>query len=799
MKRQLLLMLMLMVSLRQYAAHDGPSLRRPISASQPAWIIHIDVWNNADPQKIIDMVPKDVRPFVIFNISTSATNSVSPDGPAVYDSWLKTCAENRVWTMIQCASGAHSRMPETDTTLYAHYFRQYPNFLGFNFAEQFWDFGQNGCPAFPVRLQLFADLLKVCHDYGGYLAVSFTQAYYSASMMPMAYLKRNADWRNFIVKDKEHFLCFEKYTMSSCFFDIESQCLGAYLGGYAGQYGIRFDRCGWQEQDSRFVNAAGTIPIMEHALLTGQTMIDGPELIPIDQSQEVGVVTTPEGFTSRKWEFHPQWWNIALDAFRKILDGTVRIPSRREVIDRTKIAFQNNIAVQDVNNDNEHDPYLTPGTLYDGLYRSPIDQGGNRWPNPWLGNRWWLKSTGRYPAIPSLNALIDDDAKRLQVIKATDYNARWGQLSKKVADMNALFPEEYRGDIYAAHHENTWVTYNPYQYDETVTDTTVSGGTYGVRHYRRSTRRATGQVPFLYNTCDSVYLSYAPYSMGIMKEYADSLSFYLSNYSLTNGKEDALTTDTIIVNGVSDEPVVTWADRGRHQPTTVTVDRMGDKVRVVVSHNGPLDLHIACRGKAADRLTAWTPAVIVRPEAPPVYLDSLQVEAENADYKSVAAVRKNGYNYGHAGYQGLGFVELGTASGAMLNDTVTVAQAGDYDMVLRFDPVTESAGNFYFYVNGKRMLKVLNGTPGQWNEYHLSVTLNEGRNRVALGRTTSSANIFVDCIRIVPTVRNWTSGIAELDTPQQTVDGPWYNLSGQRVGSGYKGVVVGHGRKMVRK
>lgn len=31
MKRQLLLMVMLIVSLCQYAAHDGPSLRRPIS------------------------------------------------------------------------------------------------------------------------------------------------------------------------------------------------------------------------------------------------------------------------------------------------------------------------------------------------------------------------------------------------------------------------------------------------------------------------------------------------------------------------------------------------------------------------------------------------------------------------------------------------------------------------------------------------------------------------------------------------------------------------------------------------
>ncbi|MBO6143896.1 MAG: hypothetical protein J6O54_01375, partial [Prevotella sp.] len=63
------------------AAHDGPALRRPITPEQPAWIIHIDVWNYADPQKIIDMVPEDVRPYVIFNIATSSSDEKSASGP----------------------------------------------------------------------------------------------------------------------------------------------------------------------------------------------------------------------------------------------------------------------------------------------------------------------------------------------------------------------------------------------------------------------------------------------------------------------------------------------------------------------------------------------------------------------------------------------------------------------------------------------------------------------------------------------------------------------------------------------
>lgn len=93
---------------------DG-KLRRPISPEQPMWIVHIDTWNNADPDKIIDLIPEDVLPYVVFNISMSInydhdthTWGVVNDGYELAKSWLRTCAERQVWAMIQPASGGQS-------------------------------------------------------------------------------------------------------------------------------------------------------------------------------------------------------------------------------------------------------------------------------------------------------------------------------------------------------------------------------------------------------------------------------------------------------------------------------------------------------------------------------------------------------------------------------------------------------------------------------------------------------------------------------------------------------------------
>ena len=702
------------------------NLRRPISNEQPAWLIHIDVWNYADPQKIIDMVPEDVRPYVIFNIATSSSDEKSPNGPNIYDSWMKVCAQNRVWTMIQCSSGATNRMPDTpnDVSAYEKYFKDYPNFLGFNFAEQYWGFDEEGGVTFESRLQLFDKLLSLAKAYGGYLAVSFADSYHNANKMPVAWMKRNASINTFLSNSPEHFLCFEKYTQKKNFLYNESHCLGAWLSGFAGQYGIRFDSSGWvesgvkpdmQEGDtqytvgsSEFVRAAGAIPVAEHVMLTGQTIIDGPELSWTECSTEGSPSTDAEGFNCRNWQWTAQWSAITLDMFRKILDGTIRIPSKAEVMARTKVCVVSGSSGTD------NDSYRIPAALYDGLYRNAADQGGlqGRDANHWLNNRWWMKSTGRYPAIPNM----------LAAGSLTDISSYVATRDEKIEYLNNLFPEEYTGDIFAGRHENGWVTYNPYQYDD-VTDAN------GVRTLSKSAKRATGTIPFQYNTCTSLSLDYAPYSLGIIREQADRVTFYLQNFE--GG------TDIVKIEGANSQPTYT-ANGG-----SVTESWADNVYTLTVEHSGAaVELTVSCSGSATGRQTQYTTPAITTPAAPAAYTGVLQYEAELADYKS-ATIQKSGYGKGYDGYYGQGYAAM-TSSSSALRYHVNVPEAGYYLLTMRYWGA--AAGQLTASASGKDYT-LTTAAVTEWAEAHTPVILTAGEQTIDLANSGGSA-VSVDCIQL---------------------------------------------------
>jgi len=711
------------------------TLRRPISPSQPMIMVHADVWNSADPQKIIDMIPSDIRPYAVINISLSINHNTttgawltSEYGYEIAKSWLRTAAENRMWATIQPSSGGYSHFPDydlsadLDTTVYGEFFKNYPNFLGFNYAEQFWGFDDQWSLTWTERVTHWTNLMKLTHKYGGYLNVSWCGAYYGAGINPLAMVKRNSAFAAVLKQYPENFILSEKFTSKYGFLDIESTSMGMWLSGYAGHYGIRFDECGWSDSlqnSTHFPVSAGAIPVVEHMMLTGETLMDGPELIWQQSIKNLSDGTTSDGFTTRRWEPYPQYQNITLDIFRKILDGTIRILSRGEVINRTKV-----VIINDVTSGNDQDKYSSPTTLFEGLYK--MDGDGNL-----LDNRNWFKKTGRYPAVPTVYQLADDTASAFQVqVKKSAYATRWSTVASKQTEFNNLFPSEYTGDIYAARSENGWVTYNPYKKNQT----------------------AKGSIPFKYNTCDSVTLTYSHYTLGVMKEFSNKVTFYLTNYDNT---DTGLKTDVIKIYGSTAEPTYSYTDRASHQASTITKSWSGGILTLNVTHNGPLDITINCSGTNTGRLTSYTTATVVAPEIPPIYTGPRQYEAEDFDWKSIGGNVANGVSLAVRNYQGLGYLKFGTNSAARIRDTVKAPVAGEYTLETRYSVAGGNVTTIDLYVNGTKVATPTfskTASDGTFAINTQTVTLNAGVNVIMFqANATGAYSVIFDNIVLTST------------------------------------------------
>lgn len=704
------------------------NFRRPLSNEMPMLIVHIDTWVTPDPQKIIDLIPEDIRPYVVFNVSLSIgtddkgefmrSGSGKNGGYETAKSWIRTCAENQVWVMVQPASGGKSNLPDYDKntdyekTVYGEFFRDYPNFLGFNYCEQFWGFGENGASTLPQRYEHFGKLLELTNKYGGYLVVSWCGNQWGQWCSPLAQLKTHTYFASQLEKYADNFILCDKYTQSSYKHDVQSQMLGFYLSGYCGNFGVRYDETAWSEHvDGDYTMSTGLSVMLESMLLSGATVIDGPELVFRDDFHEIGATRDSQGFSSRQWDTYTVYDNVALDMFRKIIDGSVRIPTREEVIARTKVAI-----VQNQTTGNDDAKFCTPTNLFEGLYRLEGD-GGLR------ENYYHYKSTGRYPTVPVVYKFRDSKLEKAfkTLVKYTEYNSRWGNVDKKVQEFNKLFPKEYTGDMYAGRYENTWVTYN----------------------YYLNNKSASATMNLKYNTCDKMTLGYSMYSSGIITEYADHIDFYLNNYD--DNKPNTLRTDTIKISGATERPSYTLAVRTNTVQTkpSATESWSNGVYTLTVKHNGPVDLTINCKGDADGRLTSYTPIKLTVPEKPEVYTGERQYEAECFDTKNIEKVVANGYGTGNAGYTAQGYLIFGNKNGAAFKDTVSVLEDGSHSLTLRYSCSNDV--KLDLYINGSRVGSVKLAKTSGWSRGKMTVKLKAGENTVEFRAVNAlSSKLYLD-------------------------------------------------------
>lgn len=731
--------------------------RRPIDNHHPMWMIHIDVWNNADPQKIIDLVPKDILPFVCFNLSLSCQFDKEKDiykmpenGVMTFDSWATVCCQNNVWFTCQPASGGHTHIMDSDLETLERFFKDYKNFLGWNYCEQFWGFDEAGDRSSSTqedRVAMFAKLVRISHNYGGFLTVSYCGNIWSHSLSPVGMLKRNADFMTACREHPEAILFLYKYTQPWSFYNTESVCLGPWIAGLTTNYGIRYDQCGWEAAGNKcangekttYPNSVGISTVMEQTAINGACVWDGPELI-WQECFKSKNNTTSSGYTRRNWTTFDHMDNIWVDMFRKIIDGTIYIPSREEVIKRTKIAVVNNVKYSTDNSFCKVNSCASTKTLYDGLYKQdndPVQQNGAYYMDELLH----FKKTGRYQAIPVLPcAPVDELGQSIPLLVNQSQllnNQKWSTEKKKVADFDNAYDKVSEGHLFVARNRNQMVMYYPFSCWNKI-------------------RVAQGIIPLKYNTCEKLIVDMARYSGAIVNEHADGIDIYLNNY-----RSDSLSlimTDTFTVVGASAEPIYILTNRGKGSAKTPSVQTEWDEstksFKMAVTHMGPLDLTISCKGAATDRLTDFLDLgpLTDLPVQPTDTIMPITIEAENMDYQNIGQLVTDAYYQAPdvRGHSAMGFVKMGTNTTAALRDYFVAPVAGKYTISIKYQATTAGA-RLTFLGAGTHRIK-LEPTSGntEWKQALIEdVTLKAGKN-ILTYKNTGGKDINIDCITYIP-------------------------------------------------
>ena len=726
--------------------------RRPIDNQHPLWMIHIDVWNAADPQKIINLIPDDIKPYVCMNLSLSCQYDTELNiykmprcAVRTYRSWASVCQQNGMWFTLQPASGGHTHIQDDDLATFEYFFKAYPNFLGWNYAEQFWGFDEGGDKSSSTqasRIALFAKLVAMHAKYGGFLTISFCGNIWSHGLNPMGMMKRNTSLLQACKKNPEAILWLYKYTTSSCWYNNESMTYGPFIAGLATNYGVRYDNCGWngalesilgKNNGCKYPGAAGVGTVMEQTCVNGGSVWDGPELIWTEDFQNLGN-STVSGYTRRNWGTFPNFRGVWMDMFRKIIDGTMYIPTREEIIGKTKI-----VVINDVSSGSDENKYAAWGNLYDGLYKQtdPFNRGNGQW----MDNLCYFKSSGRYGAIPIVTGLYDDVAKSIPVqVRKSNYSSRWGTIAKKTADFNSQYPEVSKGDLYVNRYHNQLVTYTPYS-------------------YLNVKKSASAAIPLQYNTCDTLKLNYGKLSSGVIREYADHIDFYLNNY---RNDSIAQQTDVITVTGVTSEPEATYTKPVTNAPShnitlpasAIVYDAEAKTFTVTVKHMGPVLLTISCKGDATDRLTDVLPAEqLEQPKQPEPYVGPVIIEAEDMDFKSVDNRRTHSgwWAQEYKDFAGMGFVETRTSTASALRHQLKLSDvaAGKYNIRMRYCN-SSKAGKMKLTVNGTAQdVDIEKVAINDWQEAVVTADLNAGTNTLII-QNTGAIKMTIDQVIYEP-------------------------------------------------
>ena len=119
--------------------------------------------------------------------------------------------------------------------------------------------------------------------------------------------------------------------------------------------------------------------------------------------------------------------------------------------------------------------------------------------------------------------------------------------------------------------------------------------------------------------------------------------------------------------------------------------------------------------------------------------------------------------------------------------TIGEAEANLYDLVKLTDVSIVKENKNFFAVSGADKMQIYDG-------FHLGLKLSEGEHQDIVG----ILSVYNGKAQIQPISAPIATGVHGVKVAHES-DAPAYNMAGQRVGAGYKGVVIQNGKKFVRK
>jgi hypothetical protein len=676
-----------------------------------------------------------------------------------------------MWFTCQPASGGHTHIQDSDLDTFEYFFKNYPNFLGWNYAEQFWGFDEQGDKSSSTqtsRIALFAKLVEMSHRYGGFLTISFCGNMWSHGLSPLGMLKRDNNLLKACEKYPDAILWLYKYTQSGCYYNSESTTWGPFIAGLANNYGVRYDNCGWKadmeilggKDKCTYPLCAGVSTVMEQTCVNGGAVWDGPETIPTECINRENDTADKDNYMQHNWTFYPGFKNVWIDMWRKVLDGTLYIPTREEVLGKTKV-----VVINDLTSGSDEDKYASWRDLYDNVYKQddPYNQKEGQYKTgdgDFMNNLTWFKKTGRYGAVPIVPELYDDLAKAIPVQEKE--SARWASSRDKIRTFNAQYPEVSTGDLYVNRFRNQLITYTPYS-------------------YFNSKQSASAVIPLEYNTCKELQLTWGKLSTGAIREYADHLDLYLNNYRTDT---IAPVTDQIIVTGASTKPTYSFTYgtaavghvASANEPTATVSDNWDASTgnySVTVSHCGSVNLTIHCQGNERNRKTDYLPATpLEAPKQPETYNGPVIIQAEDMGYRSVQECCLSPY-YAHQterGHVGNGYVIMGNNKQGSLRYTYKAPAASSYKLTLRYMN-TDKDGNIAVTVNGTtKKVGLAKTNDNEWKTVSLGFAFNEGDNTLTIDNT-NGIKICLDEVTFSPTTEKISDDVAFDETPDKPQEG----------------------------